>query len=343
MPSQGKPNFFPVFFWRWALILCLAFSQAQLQCQASENLNRATTLYKAGKYTESLEFIEREIKENPRSAIAHYLFANVLLSRKAVPDAMREYQRAADLDPNGAYGQYSKQEIAKLTAAYGQVAPAQGAPQAQAAAPPAQVAPTTQAAPGQAPGPTGGDAEAMRHSVNSTSQQTKEKSSNTTDEFEAKLRGIKREADIKIAALTQEMNGLIAANGGSVVRMGIVYYDPTPQNDAITADYKQRIQVILDEAERRSDDVRKQHAEKQRLIEQSAVSVDRSLMAPSRAGDIKLVPRGTDLHVRNFETSDQPSGHVVPMVAEPERLKTGSPSPKSKKQESTKKTNPPSK
>ncbi len=339
MRAHLKTISVPLIAMQCALSLYLVAWQAQTVCLASETMNKAATLYKEGKYTESLEFIEIELAANPNSASAHYLFGNVLLHRNAVPDALREYRKAVALDPKGTFGRYSMQEIARLTggslpspAGTGQGPRPAGPDPSAALSPPqsrAAVTPPQQV-------PEDPELAARRRAVVTTSQQTREQSLNTTDEFQARINELKREADGKIAALNEEMNSLIAANGTARYVRGIINYDPAPQNEIIRADFKDRIMSIQADADRRIEELQRLHDQKQQLIEQTGLSVDRALAAPTRPGDIKVVPQGTDLHVRNFETADQPSGSVVPLIAEPGKLSLDSKKSKKEKKQPAK-------
>jgi tetratricopeptide (TPR) repeat protein len=291
-------------------------------CQASESFDKAKLLYQKGQYTESLEFIEAELKANPKNAAAHYLFGNVLVTKKALPEAIREYQSAAVLDPTGPSGLYSKQALSKL------VPPSK----AEAAAPALDQGQNKDGGQDKDKGKdrdkdeekskgrdhAGDDSEesALKHSVRTTSAQTTESGKAIEEECARKIAEIKKVADQKVKALQDEMNNQIAANGSFRSR----YYDPEPLNAPIRQDYTWRIQVVRDDSDRRCSEMQAIYKQRLLAIEEAGLDVDKAFSDSGRTSGIKLSPLGTNLHVRNYESSDEASGHAVPLVAEPGKI-----------------------
>lgn len=53
------------------------------------------------------------------------------------------------------------------------------------------------------------------------------------------------------------------------------------------------------------------------IVEDSAYAMHKSYESKNQAGKIILSPVGTNMNVRNYQTSDEPSGNDVPVVAAP--------------------------
>jgi tetratricopeptide (TPR) repeat protein len=283
-----------------------------LSCVASDNLAKATLLYGKGQYIESLQFIEAELKANPKNAAAHYLFGNVLMNTKAFPEAIREYQSAAALDPTSPSGIYSKQELTRLGVASKSAVPCtpQATPQGQPAPP---------AAP-QALKQGDKEEQALKHAVSATSRETTEQSKAIEEECDRKLVEINRVLEDKIKALEEEMRGRIAENGTYQNYGYGKYYDPEPINAPIREDYKGRIKTLQDAADRRCENVKASYKQRLVLIEQAGLNADKSFLEADPAKTIKLRPKGSDLHVHNYESSDEATGQTVPLLAEPGKL-----------------------
>jgi tetratricopeptide (TPR) repeat protein len=275
-----------------------------LPCLAADNLAKATSLYEKGQYTEALEFIENELRENPKNAAAHYLLGNVLVTRKAYPEAIREYQCAVTLDPTGPSGLYSKQALTGLEAQS----------KAQSPAPPEGKDKDKDQGKDKASDDSQDDA--LKHSVKTTSQQTTESSRAMEEECEHKVEEIKRDANARVRLLEEEMRSQIAATGGLRTR----YYDPEPIVAPIRQEYNLRIQAVRDDAERRSAEVKADYKQRALSIEQAGLNVDKAYTDAGKMGGIRLSPMGTNLHVRNYESTDEVSGQAATLVAEPGKL-----------------------
>ena len=90
-------------------------------------LNCGITLSNAGKYKEAVEPLKKSTELDPKSAKAWYLLASAMIADPSIykqtagkievtplPGTAEAYQKAIDLDPNGAYGQQAKQGLDQL-------------------------------------------------------------------------------------------------------------------------------------------------------------------------------------------------------------------------------------
>jgi tetratricopeptide (TPR) repeat protein len=288
------------------LALCvslLTFLSGLHPCRASALTDEGMQLYNAGQFQRSGSCFLAEIQANPTNASAHYLLGNVYtkLNRKA--EAISEYQKASTLEPNDSVGQYSRAALAALLKNTG--AP-KAAVQSDAV-----------------------DAE-TKSSAQAISQQTNEKEGTVSAECQAKIKSVNDVADGKVKQLEKEMEEQIAANGSAITVVGYggpflrsrytrQVYNPAEANAEIRAEYEPKIQAVRDQARKEIDQITAAYKQRQAALESSAVTMDMSLLNKKNAA-VKMVPSGTNLYTRSYQSDGEATGNAVPTLAVPKSL-----------------------
>jgi tetratricopeptide (TPR) repeat protein len=269
-------------------------------CLASSLTDEGMQYYNAGQFQNAGGCFLAEIKAHPTDASAHYLLGNVYLKLNRSAEATSEYQKASSLEPNGSIGQYSRAALASL------------AKNTTASKPSVQ----SEAV----------DSE-TKSSAQAISEQTNEKEGRVSAECEAKIKAINETAESKINSLQKEMNEQIAANGSAVSVVGYggfgmraryvrQVYNPAEANDQIRAEYEPKIQAVRDDAHKQIDQVTAAYKQRQAALESSAITMDQSLLSKKNA-QVRMVPSGTNLYTRSYQSDGEATGNAVPRLAAP--------------------------
>jgi len=288
------------------LVLCFSLVSAISSLspsQAGQLMDEGMRLYSAGQFEKSGGCFAAEIKQNPMDASAHYLLGNVYLKLNRTAEAVSEYQKASSLEPNGSVGQYSRQALATLVKNSGA---------------------------GKAPVQAGAVDSETRSSAQAISQQTNEKEGRVSAELEAKIKDINDLADSKVKTLEKEMNDQIAANGSAITVVGVggfgnrnvfrrQVYNPADANEQIRAEYEPQIQAVRDQARKQIDLATAAYKQREAALESSAVTMDMSLLNKKNA-QVKMVPSGTNLYTRSYQSDGEATGNAVPRLAAPGSL-----------------------
>jgi tetratricopeptide (TPR) repeat protein len=284
-----------------SLILLLLCVCPQGSALASDYLQQGKRYYAAGQLDKAGRYFQAEVASEPNSATAHYFLGNVFVGLKRLPEAIKEYRAASELDRNGQVGQYSRQALATLES------PATRNEQKNAED-------SNQRS----------DAELTRNSAAAISRETNERSERNSAECDAKVRTVMQDSERRVKTLEQEMNDRIAQNGSALYVTAITRggrtstdksYDPEADNKLIRAEYAPKIEAIKAEARKHADEIIASYRQKSAALEDSAISIDKAYLKPGK--DIKLSPLRTDIYVRSYETGEEPSGDTVPVKASP--------------------------
>jgi len=204
------------------LLAIMAASLYREPCFADDYMQKlGDKYYKAGDFQNAANSWQSSIANNPRNAYVHYMLANALINLKQNGQAAGEYSKAAELDPTGPIGTYSRQALVTMSRQAASIAQPAGS-SGRTAPPPAASAPAAMS--------------------------DDEKRLNA--ECDTKIAQINRETDDRIKRLTQERIDRINANGQTAYRaittgfgpygpvtQSIPYYDPSTSNDAINREF----------------------------------------------------------------------------------------------------------
>jgi tetratricopeptide (TPR) repeat protein len=270
-------------------------------------LTQGKRYYAAGYTNKATLCLKQEVLVHPNNAVAHYYLANAFLKSGQTSEAIKEYETCISVDPQGASGWYSRLALKSLVST---PTPADHPPPSLTSTP----APMDERS-------------SMRGSVQKVSSQTNEREQQVLSECSARVRDVQSEADRKIAELENEKAQRIADNGMPVVyrrvmtggRLGGLFstYNPAQANQEIRQDYDAQIARVRQDADKRIDEITLECKKRAAALEDSALTVDKSYLNSQNARNVTLIPSGTDIYTRNYQTSDEASGQPVPMLAAP--------------------------
>jgi tetratricopeptide (TPR) repeat protein len=209
--------------------------------------------YKAGDYQNAANSWQSSLTNNPNNAYVHYMLANALVNLKQNARAGAEYTKAAELDPNGPIGTYSKQALVTLSRQYANAIP--------------RIEPNS-ARPQQ-------NVETASARQTGTPSEISDDERRLNAECETKINQINRETEDKIRALHQEQYDRINANGQTAYRQITVgfgpygpvnqvipYYDPSASNDAVNREYAMKEDAVKGQGLQRIAETKAYYAKK---------------------------------------------------------------------------------
>lgn len=284
------------------LFLLGSFQDAAI---ANESLlTQGERYYAAGDIERARASLKQEVLAHPSNAVAHYYLANTLLKSGQTSEAIKEYQACISIDPEGPSGSYSRIALKSLVS---------NQPQ-----PPSQASTSTPVPPnGQNP---------MHQSVQKVANQTNEREQQGLTECNARIKDVQAQADRKITELETEKAQRILDNGMPITyrrafrgSLGGRYtvYNPAAANQEIREDYDAQIARVRQDADKRVEEISAEFKKRAAALEDSALTVDKSYLNSQNDRSVTLIPSGTDIYTRNYQTSDDASGQPVPMLAAP--------------------------
>lgn len=289
------------------IALCFAYCNSSAFA-AEDYYLQGKKLYESGDSVSAQKYLIAEINIHPKNVSARYYLANTLLKLKDEQSAVKQYQACILLDPTGLTGQYSRSALNII---------AKELARAQPKELPGNVSQT----------PQSNHASAVRTSALNISHQTSEIELRSVAECEARIKQVYLDADRKVQELEQERDQQIAENGEVVyrrtllpgLRLGQAYpiYDPAEANQAIRQQYDIQIATIKQDSKKRADDISAQYKIQQAAVEDSAITIDKSYLNPNTNSTVNLIPSGTSIYTRNYQSSDAASGQAVPLLASP--------------------------
>jgi hypothetical protein len=290
---------------------------APILAQAKSATQLAQEFYAVNDFSEAERCLRKEIDANPKNANARYLLGNVLAKENRMEEAKQQYQWVVYLVHSGALRQYSELALKELG-----VAVPNPLPSSSTASGAASSSPSVDVAAEQ-------DASAIQRSAHAVSREADEKEQALNRERDKRVNQVMEEAERQTRDLEQQMREAIDANGTAVYvraygRRRVPYiYNPAADNEAIRKEYQVKIDGVKAEASRKCAAIKTACAVHQTAIEQSAISVDKSLLPQSQGARITLTPRGSDMYTRNYQHADDPSGDPIAVKAAQAKLLSG--------------------
>jgi hypothetical protein len=139
-------------------------------------------------------------------------------------------------------------------------------------------------------------------------------------ECDARVKEIYAHAQEKVAVLEQELQDRIVANGTPYPKYNKISLVPQ-WNQELRAAYNAKIDEVKEQAHKNIDLITALYKQKQAALDDSAVTLAKSYLNDKAASNIEVSPHGTNIYVRNYQTTDIPSGYTVPtLVAPPKSL-----------------------
>jgi hypothetical protein len=258
---------------------------------------KGQTAYQTGDYTRAMQLFDSEVRQNPRNASAHYMLAETFCKLARKPEAISEFRIALSLAKTGTVADYSRSALSALEGSV-----SSSSPSATAAR---------------------NDSKELGHSVSTMSSQTNERENVLQAQCDQKVREIMQDADDQCARISKEMNERIAANGPVIYSFNAfnrryISYDPSSANQEIKAECIGRMEKLKQEARYKADALIRSFKEREAAWESSTTSLERTYAGGNKIdSNPALVPHGTNVYTRQYQSSDEASGRPVPVRAAP--------------------------
>ncbi len=248
---------------------------------------------------------------------AHYMLGNCLIQLSREKEAVQEYNQSLYLDPHGVSSLYCQKALTGITLKH------TPAPPGASGQLPLPVAKSPNALPPPPDGPEKSqntDNRAVSDSAGKISAQTTETEAHANEECEARIRDVNRDAERQIADLQREQQERIDANKPAMA-VKLAYRTFQYADDAATKEeITRRIEAVKKEQARKIAELRLAYKVKQTMSEDAAITLDKQYANPQ--SNVKLSPAGTNIYVRSYETSNDPSGSKVPVALPPAKALT---------------------
>jgi tetratricopeptide (TPR) repeat protein len=270
-------------------------------CYGFDYLSAGMASYQAGDFKTAAQYFYSVAKQSPHNAQARYHLANCLVKLGRAPEAFVQYKATISLDPKSNVADYSRQALLVFKGEPAQTAAKKS--HHELIAPPA--VPTAD--------PQEDDEQDIERAAKTVGAETGADERAISEEAAKTVKRITQEAAEKTAALeVEKQNEIASATSG--VRWNLKDEIVKP----IEQDYKNRIEALNKECKRRSDEVLADCKSRIAALENSATNSSRALIDNKRSsGHVRSIPLATNLHVRNYEIEEEPSGEIVPSLAKP--------------------------
>lgn len=283
----------------------------QSQVFAESMLEEGIRNYNMSNFGKAERCFAAEIKAHPKNADAHYMLGNVLAELSREKEAIQEYNQSLSLDPHGPSSLYCKKALTSIA-------------QKHSPAPPSNPALPRPLAPNASPPLAGSpeksqitDNQAISDSASKISAQTNETESHASEECEARIRDINRDAERQIADLQREQQERIDANKPAMAVKAAYRAFQTADDNATREEISRKIEAVKTQQAKKIAELRLSYKARQSAAEDAAITLDKQYANRDRPTNVKLSPAGTSIYVRSYETSNQPTGNGVPVALPP--------------------------
>ena len=318
--------------WKIALSLVLVCQLFHFPARAAtDNLEEAKHLYAAGDFDDAKESLIIELQKSPNNAAARYMLGNTYLELDEKEHAIGQYTAAVQLNPNSQAGKFSHDALIRLSA-QAQAAVSQSTSSSHAVRPdytPAHsgaslrssmTTPGEQSSLVKPPVENSTQSIGVDPAISSTTSQGTLRNSEFSQECDAKVNRILQEQDKVIKALAIERDGKIAENNSQKFLNSYGRYDPRADNSALQREFSQRRDELQAVSARRCDEIRAYYRSKEDAMQDTISAVQDNLSKASGKRAIKMVPLGTNIFTRNYQTTGETSGAPIPVRAAPAKL-----------------------
>lgn len=287
-----------------AVVFCLSVLLGGLipaQAEALNAMKHAEQLFNAAKYADAVEWYKTELSKNPQNSTAHYMLGVSLAKLNRGSEAIQQFNLAKQCDKSGAISGYSDQYLKSLTGANLSVSKnTPSDPQRDSSKLQEKNSETSKSG-------------TNTQSAENIGKVSTSSSSALEAECAKEIDRIEKDANQNIQELTAKAEKSLAEVPRSQYRNTGSYY----ADQAIKAEYQRAVNDVRDQAERKEAEVKAHYRARQTAIEDSAYAMHKNYESKNQVGKIILSPVGTNMNVRNYQTSDEPSGSDVPVVAAP--------------------------
>lgn len=311
-------KFFGISF---ALILTLPTT-----ARAESFLQQGESFYREGNFGKAAECLQRELQRNQYDPQAHYMLGNVYYELRRYSDAVREYNAALAIQPQGTVADYSHAALARMQQSGSAHSTATSTMSNDARKAIDSHGTHIPVHDGTAQSQSiDNESKQIQGSAQKISAQSKETEDRYSVECEARIRDVNRDLDLEIKRLEQEMNDNLAAPAIEPIYRSVGlrrsvarYVDTSKQpNEQVKAEYQQKIEAAKAKAGEKIASLKAALKTQQMSAEDSAITIDRDYVNRRQQANVKIAPTGTNIFVRNYETADDPSGNAVPIALPP--------------------------
>jgi len=254
-----------------AVFLCAGFS-CGARAEDEDFLKSGIKLYNQGNYQEAIGHLGLARAKEFNNAVLHYYMANAFSQMGKKSDAVREFRIAYALDPESEVGKFSKQALQAL-----------GAEKEETEAPPSP--PIRQAPPEK-----------------SAADQLKDKTLSSLRNQASDASSIHRELGREQAASTARSASDVIGRKRSAMMADMLNTGRRPGLTREAREYLSQLESMFNKS-RQSNIESSNH--RARSVEESSRNLQSLINESNSKGGHRLIPAGTNLYVRNYDTVDR--------------------------------------
>jgi tetratricopeptide (TPR) repeat protein len=289
--------------------LLLFLSTGFLPAFSTDSFAEAKNLYARGQYAQAANLLNSFLIGHPDDAAAQYYLGCSYVGLHRDEDAVEHYQRAIKLGPKSTVATYSRDEISRIKA----LVPKSSDTYEPI---PAVAKDVKVAVPTESKTITKSPALTAVHTVN---QQTDESEKRLQDEYEAKIKQVRLDAQVQIDRLNASKKEEIAELGPGVRgRNGTTIW--RPDTEPVRNAYQARIDDVNKNTDRKIAELNLECKSRIDKLEQFAVDSSRAYSGHDMVGASRSNPASSNLHVHNYEIEADVSGNPTPLIAAPQKL-----------------------
>jgi TolA-binding protein len=290
------------------VILLSLLGMGPLPAFSVDSFVEGQKLYARGQYAQAAGLFNSYLIGHPEDATAQYYLGCSYVGLQRNEDALEHYQQAMKLAPKSKVAAYCRDEVARIkTLVVG----------ASDSTQPVIAASKDVKAPDAAASKVAVKSQALT-AVHAVNQQTDEREKELQDEYAAKIKQVRLDAQVRINRLNQEKQEEIAALGTPLRRRGGTYW--TPDTEPVNEAYRARTAEVNKETDRKIAELNLECKTRVDRLEQFAVDASRAYSGHEAAGASRSNPASSNLHVHNYEIEADVSGNPTPLIAAPQKL-----------------------
>ncbi|MCA9803945.1 MAG: hypothetical protein KC777_18370 [Cyanobacteria bacterium HKST-UBA02] len=278
-----------VFFIVAAVLFCAGFA-CGARAEEEDYLKSGIKLYNQGNYQEAIGHLGLARAKEFNNAVLHYYMANAFSQMGKKGDAVREFRIAYALDPESEVGKFSKQALQAL-----------GAEKEEEEAPPSP--PVRQTPPEK-----------------STADQLRDKTLSSLRNQASDASSIHRELGREQAASTARSANDIISRKRSAMMADMLNSGRRPGLTREAREYLSQLESMFNKSKQSNIESSNRRA---RSVEESSRNLQNLINESNGRGGHRLIPAGTNLYVRNYDTVDKDR---KPPQKTPAKNKTAPPS-----------------
>jgi hypothetical protein len=286
------------------LAAVFALTISSVSAQEASLLTNCERLYQANKIDEAKAALEQMLVKYPQDASAHYLLGNIFVRLQQKTKALIEYSSAMQLDKTGTVSAYAKAGINALT---------EGAERDSTSTANAAVTPAS----------GDRDKQLLHRSVQDVSHQVDRDNLVGSAEYNTRIKEIREDNDRTLKRLQSEWDekkAQLTSDGAYYTKNS-----PTPRYTNATQyqlrdldkEYQNKMQMARMDTNKKISDAQRNFNVRQGAAEDSAVGIESTYASGQSNAHVKLMPLGTNMYNRNYQTMGDPSGSPIPVSAPP--------------------------